>query len=207
MSLLKTVSTPAPGLCAEDKQRLVERLFATTNEKLVPPRRIYAVLDGARDASIARRLQDAPGLRECLYRGVEDPELLAVAPWLVGLDPGDEWTTDLLLDAWGRSWGIFVEAALPPVALYRHLRTFLKAKDEQGRTLIFRYYDPRIWRTYAPTCTADEARVLTGPLLKFYCEDEDPRVLLEFTRGDDGFVRRAIPFDAPLDPPAHAPAP
>jgi len=34
--------------------------------------------------------------------------------------------------------------------LRKHLRGFLRVRDEAGRRLIFRYYDPRVLRVYLP---------------------------------------------------------
>jgi len=45
----------------------------------------------------------------------------------------------------------------------RHLRQFLQAQLPDGRVVLFRFYDPRVWRTYLPTCEPVELqRWFTG---------------------------------------------
>ena len=45
----------------------------------------------------------------------------------------------------------------------RHLRQFLQAQLPDGRVVLFRFYDPRVWRTYLPTCEpAELQRWFTG---------------------------------------------
>jgi len=40
------------------------------------------------------------------------------------------------------------------VDVRRHLRQFLQAQLPSGEVVLFRFYDPRVWRTYLPTCEA-----------------------------------------------------
>ena len=48
--------------------------------------------------------------------------------------------------------------------LRRHFRKFLKVEDPKGKSLIFRYYDPRVLRVYLPTCNAMELQTVFGPV-------------------------------------------
>ncbi|TVQ55912.1 MAG: DUF4123 domain-containing protein, partial [Phycisphaerales bacterium] len=52
-------------------------------------------------------------------------------------------------------------------AIRRHLRKFLKVKSPEGKTLYFRYYDPRILAAFLPACNEQELRQLFGPLESF----------------------------------------
>jgi hypothetical protein len=128
----------------------------------------------------------------CLYRGPLDPSLEAAAPWLVELAPDAAFTRLLLGQMWGKSWGVFVDAASPLDQVQRQLRGFLKVKDEKGRQLLFRWYDPRVLRPYLPTTTPDEARKLCGPLLRYLCESEDGDALLSWAYAKDGFVHERL---------------
>jgi hypothetical protein len=78
----------------------------------------------------------------CLYRGKLPGPLEDAAPWMVRLVPG--LTDALLLKMWNRSWGIVLASPLPSRELRRHLRKFLRVATEGRRTLVFRYYDPRV---------------------------------------------------------------
>lgn len=53
---------------------------------------------------------------------------------------------------WGHAWGIFVIAQTDVTleVLFKHFRTLLRVNDEQKRTLVFRFYDPRVLRIYLP---------------------------------------------------------
>lgn len=67
-------------------------------------------------------------------------------------------------------------AAPPDVTLQllrRHLRTLLRVRDEAGRTLMFRFYDPRVLRAYLPTCTSSEWQSVFGPVHQLICSAAD----------------------------------
>lgn len=125
-------------------------------------------------------------------------ELLAAAPYLIGLRREAAFTRELLERSWGRSWGLFMTAPADLETVRRHLRHFLKVKDEQGRRLYFRFYDPRVMRVYLPTCNVDELRLLFGPLEAWFVEGPEGATLLRYTLG---------PRDALLAEPLDVPGP
>jgi hypothetical protein len=45
---------------------------------------------------------------------------------------------------------------------------------------LFRYYDPRVLRTYLPTCSQQDLGEFFGPVLNYVVEGEDPAELLRF---------------------------
>ena len=82
-----------------------------------------------------------------------------------------------------------------------HLRTFLKVYGPDLTPLYFRYYDPRVLRTYLPTCNEQEMRTVFGPVLRYIVEDEDHDRLVEVLvrgrtdqkrAGSTGLIRRGI---------------
>jgi hypothetical protein len=135
---------------------------------------VHAVVDAARDPRLIGLL-DATGLeRCCLFAGPLSAALRAAAPHLVHLAPNVRFTRDWLQHGWGRAWGVLTIAP-PDVSLQQlrqHLRTLLRVRDENGRTLLFRFYDPRVLRAYLPTCTATETLQVFGPVHQFVCESE-----------------------------------
>lgn len=151
----------------------------------------YAILDGARDRAIETIVRRSGLPYACLYSGELTPRMRAAAPYLVRLDPDAPASHELLREAWGESWGIFaiVPEDLQLADLRRHLRRFLRVQDENGKYLVFRYYDPRVLRAYLPTCTAEEAETLFGPVERFVAEAEDPASALTFDRDPGGEVR------------------
>ena len=92
---------------------------------------------------------------------------------------------------WGKSWGIFVRIEDSSNLRY-HLRTFLRVRDESGRNLLFRYYDPRVLRSYLPTCRADELKTVFGPIDTYIAESEDGQSLIEFRFDGSALQERRI---------------
>ena len=126
-------------------------------------RDVYMVLDGARDRRIYSDLMNSHLIYSCLYSGDLAYEIEVAAPHLVQLEYEDKSTRSLIQRAWGNSWGIYLKSDARMERLRRHLRTFLTVKSWRGEKLLFRYYDPRIWRVYLPTCTTSELQTVFGP--------------------------------------------
>ncbi|MDE2396868.1 MAG: DUF4123 domain-containing protein [Burkholderiales bacterium] len=161
---------------AQQREAIVQALWPQAAARR---RGVWGVLDCARDPWIYPALVESRLEFLCLYSGRLAPALERVAPQLVELHPGNRFTARWLDEGWGRSWGILVRIE-DPSNLRHHLRKFLKVRDEQGRSLLFRYYDPRVLRAYLPTCTADELRALFGPIDSFLAETAAGDGLVEF---------------------------
>lgn len=141
---------------------------------------VYALLDGARDPRIYR-IANAPRVQSfCLMGRHVAPELARAAPWLVYLGRRAPTTTELVRDGWGKSWGVFIASRAILHDLRRHFRKLLVVGTEEGRTLLFRFYDPRVLRVYLPTCRRDELRQVFGPVDRFDLEDETGGALRAF---------------------------
>lgn len=153
-----------------------------------PDDRVYALLDGARDPRIERMVRLSGLDYECMFAGVESFRFRTAAPYIVHLEPDSDLTGVLLGEAWGQSWGIFLRT--PPEAWLRtvrfHFKQFLRVKDESGRILFFRFYDPRVLRTYLPTCNAAEAKNFLGPAASVIAESEHADAVMVYGLGDDG---------------------
>jgi hypothetical protein len=112
------------------------------------------------------------------------------APYLVQLDREDRFTRYLIDTGWSRSWATFLRTETGIKQLRRHLRDFLRVRDESGKRLIFRYYDPRVLRVYLPTCWPAELSTFFGPISAFITGGEDPGEILEF-RNERGTLASA----------------
>ncbi len=158
-------------------ERVIERLWPAGDDA-----NTWAIVDGARD----RRLQGlvaTSGLpHRCLYIGDLHPAVARAAPWLVHLSREAPLTRTLVTEGWGQSWGVFLRTDAGIAALHRHLRRFLRVRDEGGRYLLFRYYDPRVLRVYLPTCTEAELDYVFGPIEQFVMEADAPDRALTFRR-------------------------
>lgn len=162
---------------------VLDRIFAAAEGEPV-----YAILDGASIPDLRDRLFELEPEHECLYRGELEPDIAEVAPYLVRLDADSDFARWLVENGWGAHWGIFAVADLALDAARRHFRTYLTVHDSAGRPMLFRYYDPRVLRTYLPTCDAEELETVFGPVSAFLCEGASPGEMLGFRRADGALV-------------------
>jgi hypothetical protein len=151
----------------------------TLFEELFPPfpevaeSRAFAILDAARDDAIYPAILRADCEWCCLYRGDAATTMAEVAPYLVELNPESRFTPWLLEHAWGNSWGVFLNTPVKMEILQRHFRRFLMVRLPDGRSVYFRFYDPRVLRPYLPTCVPTELETLFGPVDRFVIESGD----------------------------------
>ncbi|MHC4153301.1 MAG: DUF4123 domain-containing protein [Planctomycetota bacterium] len=156
---------------------LVQQLFSQ------PETNLYTVLDGASVPELPQILWEHELEHVCLYRGELEPDMAAVAPYLVKLEYDHSFTKLVCERGWGKHWGIFVitPAEVDIRAMRQHFRRFLMVYDPDGKLIYFRYYDPRVLRVYLPTCNADEIRIVFGTISSYVLEDEDSSVLLRLS--------------------------
>jgi hypothetical protein len=154
---------------------------------------LFGVFDGARDARIAALCAEGAE-QACLYRGEVDPRLQAVAPWLVGAPEGDDVLLELVDAGFGKSWGFVGECRGGLDVAMRHWRGLLKVRLG-GDEVLFRFYDPRVLRSYLPSLDAEGARAFFGPFRRLFLEDADQASWLSVTVGVQGveLVRHSPP--------------
>lgn len=116
---------------------------------------LYGIVDAAQDPSLHELVATCPE-HACLFAGPLKPPLHMVAPYLVRLAPEAALSQAWHREGWGRNWGILCVSASRLDTLRRHLRRFLQAMLPDGDIVLFRFYDPRIFRTYFPTLEAEE---------------------------------------------------
>jgi hypothetical protein len=150
---------------------------------------VFAVLDGASVPGLQEKLHQLKPEYECLYRGELKPDMAEVAPYLVRLEAGTELAAWIADEGWGKHWGVYAVSRASLAEMRRHLRRFLVVYDEEGHPMYFRYYDPRVLRTYLPTCNTQEAAALFGPVAAFVLEAEDPKKALRFRMDGEKLAR------------------
>lgn len=165
-------------------QRIYQALWP---EDLPGYTKVFAIADGAQDKRLYGAVDASRQDRSCLYSverrwGAQDLpwQLLMTAPYLVELDPEEDFTRFLLGNGWDRHWGIFFRSDTGIQNLRRHFRDLLVVRDEKNRKLMFRYYDPRVLRTYLPTCLSSELSQVFGPVDTFIVPGDDPQTALTF---------------------------
>ncbi len=140
----------------------------------------FVVLDGASVPGLLEKLAQWHPPAECLYRGEIKPEVAPVAPYLAQMEPESDFAKWVLSEGWGKHWGIFAIVEADLRTMRQHFRRFITVHDESGKPLLFRYYDPRVLRTFLPTCNAKELAEIFGPVLCYVAEGEEPDTALRF---------------------------
>jgi hypothetical protein len=162
---------------------ITQRLFA--DETLS----VFAILDGASVPGLLPRLhQDQPEC-VCLYRGELAPDLAACAPYLVHLQIETAFTEWITREGWGKHWGVFALSSSDLRVLRHHFRTLVTVYDPDAKPVLFRYYDPRVLRTYLPTCNREELGTFFGPVNSYVLEDEDGKGGLKFQIASEALKR------------------
>ena len=151
-----------------------------------PQAQVYAILDGASAPGLQDMLEKHQPEHVCLYRGELEADLAAAAPYLVRLDAESPFTRSVLAYGWGHHWGIFAIAPDNLIAMRKHFRKFLMVDLPDGRHVYFRYYDPRVFALYLPSCDAEETRAVFGPVQQYVMEGATPDSLLRFYAGEGG---------------------
>lgn len=153
---------------------------------------VFAVLDGASVPNLRTSLDIFQPEYECLYRGDLKPDMAQVAPYIVRLEPNSQFTDWVVVDGWGKHWGVFVRSAEDLAAVRRHLRRLLVVHDENGNPMAFRYYDPRVLRVFLPTCNNEQLTSFFGPIHSCLLESEvaDALLRLRLSKGTLKLERR-----------------
>ncbi len=151
-----------------------EDVIASLWPKDAPPfSKTWVILDCARDERILGAIEKSRREKCCLFAGELSYQVRQVAPHLVHLEPGDGLARFIIERGWGNSWGIFFTSNGSLDTLRKHFRKFLRVSGPDGRNLLFRYYDPRVLRTFLPTCGTADLTQLFGAVDRFMAETED----------------------------------
>jgi hypothetical protein len=87
----------------------------------------------------------------------------------------------VLGEGWGAHWGSFVVSPANLRSLRDHFRAFHTVELPDQRTVLFRYYDPRVLRNFLPVCNAAELATFYGPVQKYIVEGETPESGIKFS--------------------------
>ncbi|OQY28740.1 MAG: hypothetical protein B6244_06155 [Candidatus Cloacimonetes bacterium 4572_55] len=175
----------------DEKKQITQNLVQMLREV---PEPLYVILDAARDEKVLQTLYNCEDQFQSLYEGEKGLELAEVAPYLVSLPKGSKYLDPLIELGWGNSWGIFFTCKESFKDARRHLRRFLMVKNEEGKRLYFRYYDPRVLRVFLPTCTPQEITDFFGPISTYIMEAKQPETLLMFTDSGRGVKQNEYPL-------------
>ena len=146
--------------------------------------RLYCVLDGVMVTDLPKKLRETQVPHHCILTGELTPDMVYAAPYLAYLSPDSKFADQVLSQAFGKSWGIFFQSHRSMLEMRRHFRALHQAFDERGNSLKFRYYDPRVFRAFLPTCNPGELRTLFGDVEQFFVESKDVGGIVRYRLSD-----------------------
>lgn len=155
-------------------------LSALASAIAAEPLPLYAVIDGAQafELAFAARLMGHP--LYTLFSGDRAETMASVGPCLVALgEPSG------FLERWierhGKHAGVLFHSGAGVAEVHRHLRHVFVVTDEDGQEFFFRFYDPRVFRTFLPTCRERELREFFGPIAGWIVEADEPASFTKYT--------------------------
>jgi hypothetical protein len=161
----------------------------------IPKTQVYAVLDGASIKNLLLHLDEHEPDYFCLYQGDLPHDVEEAAPYLVQLEKDSPFTQWVIEKGWGNHWGIFAVARENIKTMRKHFRTLVMIKDPDGKRVFFRFYDPRVFNIFLPTCTEDELTEIFGPVLCYIQEGDEPDTPLKFRQeASSGLEIKKIKF-------------
>ncbi len=151
----------------------------------------HILLDGARMGIAMSEARLRNKAHESLYRGENLGMLDQVSPQLFSFNAAVPFGHWCLKTGWGHSWGVMLKSSWPMPELHKHFRKFLTVKTEGGKSLFFRFYDPRVLRIFLPTSDTAQLREFfgAGAIDYFIMEDEDPAFALRIWH-ENGFLKK-----------------
>ena len=151
--------------------------------------RLYGVIDGARCIDLAYEAKLRFGKKiHSLFLPEVQTQLWDVAPYLVPIDPASEFV-DSWAKRWGTAAGVLLTSTADEEALAAHLRKIFVVEDDEKQEYFFRFYDPRVLRTFLPTCSAEQLEEFFGLIEALLVEDADGGAL-HFSRTGETLNQR-----------------
>ena len=160
---------------------------------------IYAIVDAAQDEGIYKTLMGCTEEFTCLFNGRIPVVLARAAPYLIKLPVESELFQKFYQQGFYNNWAIFFTSFDSGKDLKKHFQDLLRVKTEDGRRLYFRYYDPRVLRTYLPTCTPSELRTVFGSASKFWVCGEEKDTIIEYGKDDERFYVTTFDLKSDLE--------
>ena len=150
----------------ESKQVSVSEFLLERAEK--EDCQLYGIVDSARNDEVFRYLVTGDVKYKSLFEDTMDVQSYGVSGFLVECEkesPLFQWMTT---EAWGDNCSVFFISKSSFDDLFSHFQKFNRVYLEGDDVVLFRYYDPRVLRTYLPTCNRDEIETFFGKVISFF---------------------------------------
>jgi hypothetical protein len=154
--------------------------------------RAYMLIDGASAGALIDHLYDDGADFACLITGGLEPDMQEVAPYLVALSDGEPFANWVVDNSQGAHWGIILRSSLALPDLARRYRKLLRVRGSDGDSFFFRFYDPRVFRAYLPSCQPDELEVWFDEVRCYLMEAQDPDILLRLSANQNALKMEEI---------------
>jgi hypothetical protein len=150
----------------------------------------YAVIDAARAPIVYATLVRGDLVQTCLFEGRRAAELCNLAPYLVPLPPGAPLLATLAGEWWGEARAILLTSRERPADVVARLRSLLVVRTDEDRSMLFRFYDPRVLRTFLPVATPRQIAAFFGggDVGAYVCEASEPHAMHVFTERGEGVL-------------------
>lgn len=136
------------------------------------PGAAYAIVDSARAPSLLTLVEQNAERAVSLFDGTPLEIHRKQAPYLVNFGDDETLLFTFVYGGWDGSAGIYLASEAEFAEMANHTRRLLFAATEEGRRVLFRYYDPRVMRSYLPTCTAAETAEFFGPVSAVFVQED-----------------------------------
>lgn len=147
---------------------------------------LYAVLDAARDPRILALLQEHKLQYAWLFGQGTPPELMTFAPYLVPLPKGCAALEPLVDAGWTQHWGIYLSSPHTAWEVLAFLRRLLLVDQPDGQRALFRFYDPRVLRTFLTVSEPWQWPYLFGTVKSYVMPGAEPQTAAVFTHAGNG---------------------
>lgn len=157
----------------------------------------YALIDCAADPALYPMILREAAYK-CLFSGAIDPDLISVTPHIVLLEDGSPLHQALLGQGWAQNWGIVCAAQASLFDVRRALRGNLQAMLPDGKVVLFRFYDPRVFKPFIEACAPAELGAWFDPISDYWVPSEGGT--LWYGAGPDGLRKQLLAPTAPAAP-------
>jgi hypothetical protein len=157
-----------------------EQLFSYLETNADKKRKFYhyAIIDAAQDEKICPMIMRSNDPYACLFLGNQAVDMASVAPYLIQIEKESAITQTFIEKGWNNNWGIVSTSEVEFDLIKRHFRKFITVQNEEGKMMMFRFYDPRVLRTFLPLCLPDELNMFFGPVKTIYANGEENQMII-----------------------------
>ncbi len=169
---------------------LQEQLFGSRHD-------VYAVVDGASLPGLLAKLEEHEPKNTCLFRGELPFDLAEAAPYLVKLEKENKFSNWLLDESLEEPCCIYAKTTVKDdfIQFRRHFRSFLRVESPEGKSLLFRYYDPRVMKTYLPICTVEDNDILFKDIDSYLLFNKGDKSLQSFKRPINSEIKEELAIE------------